>query len=633
MQLHGDQAQGGGLLELTSFTILPESHPWTTADQKSLDGGNSFHGNTKIGVVIYSTVDKKRKGEVIIGDLSKIISLAARIRTSHALAFKHAVGRDPRSGDVCCGFAYNSGSRDSSDPSLPRKLVFGSLTFNLSGGQLIQDAFHGTNGDKTSKDYDKWASGEEQNLVRRVWDVYKNGPPYPPLPAMPVNAWRNAECKALEDALYSYGAGLDGDCRRACLKCNIARPFAEVAATAATLLDMVTRVGQVCKARADELEKFRWGCKVCAFQKKGRCGTETAHRSCLSMSAPTALLCIRGSTTGPPFTTATCTTKSTPPRSCLNMSAHAAAEDAGAGRGAEGPFGMDRGTWEATIAVCEAVLEARKERTPAAAASVLARMNTWKRLASGWQRATKCLKERAALAAVIEVPAPDCTPVTADWVDGAELAVAVQSESPDAMNGAELTAAVQSVTPDADSVDADNDAAPTTATIAAAAAASDPPSAATALAAAATADATNAAADIPTTTPTRSDAVDPAIEATTATPAAGDDAAAEGGGDKVLPPPELPTERTTFAAPQAMRGEMAAWWNGTSDTDLLRGSLRHGFSPWSQDMLQGQLEAIRTDETLSFFNKTRPSADAVAAAATAAAGRSPRCFVQLWRWR
>jgi len=86
------------LLELTSFTILPESHPWTTEDQKSLDGGNSFHGNTKIGVVIYSTVDKKRKGEVIIGDLSKIISLAARIRTSHALAFKHAVGRDPRQG-------------------------------------------------------------------------------------------------------------------------------------------------------------------------------------------------------------------------------------------------------------------------------------------------------------------------------------------------------------------------------------------------------------------------------------------------------------------------------------------------------------------------------------------------------
>jgi hypothetical protein len=90
------------------------------------------------------------------------------------------------SGDVCCGFAYNSGSRDSPDLSLPRKLAFGSLTFNLSGGQLIQDAFHGTNGDKTSKDYDKWASGEEQNLVRRVWDVYKNGPPYPPLPAMPV---------------------------------------------------------------------------------------------------------------------------------------------------------------------------------------------------------------------------------------------------------------------------------------------------------------------------------------------------------------------------------------------------------------------------------------------------------------
>ena len=139
---------------------------------------------------------------------------------------------------------------------------------------------------------------------------------------------------------------------------------------------------------------------------------------------------------------------------------------------------------------------------------------------------------------MLEVPAPDCTPVIANWV-----------------NGAELAAAVQSVTPDADSVAADSDAVPTAATTAtSAAAASDPPSAATAPAAAATADATYAAADIPATTPTRSDAVDPAVEATTATPGAGDDAAAEGGGDEVLPPPELPTERTTFAAPQMMRG-------------------------------------------------------------------------------
>jgi hypothetical protein len=65
------------------------------------------------------------------------------------------------------------------------------------------------------------------------------------------------------------------------------------------------------------------------------------------------------------------------------------------------------------IAVCEAALEDHKEDCPPCAALSLGRMNTWKRLASGWQRATKCLKERAALSnAVEEVPTPLMTTTT-----------------------------------------------------------------------------------------------------------------------------------------------------------------------------------------------------------------------------
>jgi hypothetical protein len=71
-----------------------------------------------------------------------------------------------------------------------------------------------------------------------------------------ANAWRDAECKALEDAVYSFGVGAAGDCRRACLNAGVARPFAEVSAVAATLVDMIDRVGKVCKARFDELEKL-----------------------------------------------------------------------------------------------------------------------------------------------------------------------------------------------------------------------------------------------------------------------------------------------------------------------------------------------------------------------------------------
>jgi hypothetical protein len=60
-----------------------------------------------------------------------------------------------------------------------------------------------------------------------------------------------------------------------------------------------------------------------------------------------------------------------------------------------------------------------------------------------------------------------------------------------------------------------------------------------------------------------------------------------------------------------MKGAMSAWWSAQADADLLRGSLRHGFSPWSQEALQAQFEAIRCDPTLGFCGKTLP-ADAAA---------------------
>ena len=60
---------------------------------------------------------------------------------------------------------------------------------------------------------------------------------------------------------------------------------------------------------------YRYG-EVCASQKKGRCGTETAPRSCLNLPTDAA----------------------------------EAKDDAEDGSGAV-PIGMDRATWEATIVV------------------------------------------------------------------------------------------------------------------------------------------------------------------------------------------------------------------------------------------------------------------------------------------
>jgi len=179
-QICGDAARGGGLIELRSLTILPESDPWTEEDQKAYNGGNSSHGETKIGVIIYRSVDGDRQGEIIISDCSKIENVPTQIGTAHAQAFKHVVGRDPRSGDVGCGFAYN----DKRSPGGARNLVFGSLTFNMSGQRGIDDAFHGmTNGN--GDDRHKKASNSEQTLVRRIWEMYKKGPPYEAVAATP----------------------------------------------------------------------------------------------------------------------------------------------------------------------------------------------------------------------------------------------------------------------------------------------------------------------------------------------------------------------------------------------------------------------------------------------------------------
>ena len=104
--------------------------------------------------------------------------------------------------------------------------------------------------------------------------------------------------------------------------------------------------------------------------KKGRCGTETAPRSCLKL----------------------------PPAVAAEMDARGGGVDEGGV-----PVGMSRATWEQTVEVCEAAIEERRAQIPENALVALERANLYKRLASGWQRAAKCGKERAALSAALEV--------------------------------------------------------------------------------------------------------------------------------------------------------------------------------------------------------------------------------------
>ena len=142
---------------------------------------------------------------------------------------------------------------------------------------------------------------------------------------------------------------------------------------------MMDRAGKVCKARFDELEKAAaeagpvQRCKVCESMKKGRCGTETAPRSCLKLPDD------------------------------IKADMDSMKDEDGQGGV---PVGMSRATWERVIEVCEAAIEERRESLTDAALVALERNNLFKRIASGWQRAMKCAKERAALSAAVEV-APD----------------------------------------------------------------------------------------------------------------------------------------------------------------------------------------------------------------------------------
>ena len=287
--------------------------------------------------------------------------------------------------------------------------------------------------------------------------------------AKKTDAWLDRDLKALEDALVSFGSGVDGRCVRATVAAleamSTRRPFKHARAVASCLAEMMERTAKVNKARADELEaelaeaKKKAGdqdgggsalarCSVCESMKKGRCGTETAPRSCLKL----------------------------PPAVAAEMDARGGGVDEGGV-----PVGMSRATWEQTVEVCEAAIEERRAQIPENALVALERANLYKRLASGWQRAAKCGKERAALSAALEVVA------------------------------------------DADAED-----------------------------------------------------------------------------DTVTSSPPEEKRADDFACPVVQRGALPAWWSTEADAALLRGSLRHGFSPWSAELLDAQFEKIRVDATLRF---------------------------------
>ena len=56
-------------------------------------------------------------------------------------------------------------------------------------------------------------------------------------------------------------------------------------------------------------------------------------------------------------------------------------------------------------------------------------------------------------------------------------------------------------------------------------------------------------------------------------------------------------------------GAWSRWWGKECDAALLRGSLRYGFSPWSQGDLEAQFECILKDNTLWFANNAVGAAD------------------------
>jgi chromodomain-helicase-DNA-binding protein 7 len=153
---------------------------------------------------------------------------------------------------------------------------------------------------------------------------------------------------------------------------------------------MVDGVGKICKEAQDaaDEEHAKKGkverCSVCASSKKGRCGTETAPKSCLNLSDE------------------------------LRKQMNAADEDADTAV----PVGMTRATWDAVTECCEKVLASREDSLPPAAFTSLGRPCVYKRMSSGWARGTKALKERNALAAAVEVPGYNPEKGTFDETDG-----------------------------------------------------------------------------------------------------------------------------------------------------------------------------------------------------------------------
>ena len=92
--------------------------------------------------------------------------------------------------------------------------------------------------------------------------------------------------------------------------------------------------------------------------------------------------------------------------------------------------------------------------------------------------------------------------------------------------------------------------------------------------------------------------------------------------------PEGGEERTEFDVPTCGRAQApAAWWGLQEDRDLMRGSLRHGFTPNSPDLWKAQHRAIRLDPDLCFStilarldDQDKKAKEAEAAALAAAGG-------------
>ena len=311
------------------------------------------------------------------------------------------------------------------------------------------------------------------------------------LKAQRLEQWRDHELKTLEDAMYSFGVGSDRACARAATGAGLDRPLRDVRAVALCLADMMARAAKVNKARFDELEKEAAEagpvarCAVCESMKKGRCGTETAPRSCLKLSDE------------------------------LKRDMDESKDERGEGGV---PVGMSRATWERTVEACQAAIDARRAQIPEHALPTLERNNLYKRLASGWQRATKCARERGALSKALEI-------------ENAEGA------APEGSPGSSSVS--EEIIP-------------------------------------------------PPLSPEESAAL------LSATPAL---------------PEERPRADAAARLPVVQRGALPEWWSPEVDADLLRGSLRHGFSPWSAEALEDQFEAIRTDPDLCFARDACEPAD------------------------